>query len=55
MSGNNTLDYLIVGGSFKDLNNALYHQKKYQELGYDIIINKTEKDQYHLILGQAKF
>ena len=53
MSGNNTLDYLIVGGSFKDLNNALYHRKKYQELGYDIIINKTEKDQYHLIVGQA--
>ena len=27
--------------------------EKISELGYDIIINKTEKDQYHLIIGQA--
>lgn len=52
--GNITLDYLIIGGSYKNKYNALNQQKKYQEKGYNFMIIKAKNGRYHLILEQAK-
>ena len=53
ISGNNTLDYLIVGGSYEEMNNALSQQKVYQALGYAAQVIKTEKNLYQVIVEQA--
>ena len=53
ISGNSTLDYLIIGGSYRDINNALLRQKTFKELGYPAETKKTEEDHYQVIVAEA--
>ena len=50
---NNTLDYLIVGGSFGNMSNALNQQKVFVGLGYAAEIRKTASNQHQVIVDQA--
>ena len=51
--GNTTLDYLIVSGSYNNIENALIHQKNLEALGYNPEIKKTNENLYQVIVSQA--
>ena len=53
IAGNNSLDYLIVGGSFEAMNNAQDQQKIFQALGFPTQIKKAGRNRYQVIVGQA--
>lgn len=53
ITGNSPLDYLVIGGSFGEMNNALNHQKAIEALGYFPKINKTNENLYQVIVGEA--
>lgn len=53
VSGNTTLDYLILGGSYVVYENALLKQKTFNALGYKAKIEKTNKGLYRVIVGQT--
>ena len=50
---NHTLDYLIIGGSFKEITNALDQQKIFEALGFASQIKKTEGNLHQVIVGQT--
>ena len=53
VSGNTTLDYLILGGSYVVYENVLLKQKTFNALGYKAKIEKTTKGLYRVIVGQT--
>ena len=53
VSGNTTLDYLILGGSYVVYDNALLKQKTFNDLGYKAEIEKTNKGLYRVIVEQT--
>ena len=53
VSGNTTLDYLILGGSYTVYDNALLKQKIFNALGYKAEIEKINKGLYRIIVEQT--
>jgi outer membrane protein OmpA-like peptidoglycan-associated protein len=52
-AGNTTLDYMIISGSFGDINNAVQQQKKFETIGYPAEVKKTKGNLYQVIVDQA--
>ena len=50
---NTTLDYLIVSGSYNNIENALNHQKSLEALGFNPEIKETNKTLYQVIVDQV--
>jgi outer membrane protein OmpA-like peptidoglycan-associated protein len=54
LAGNSTLDFLIISGSYGDINNAVHQQKDFEVLGYPAEVKKTKENLYQVIVDQAK-
>ena len=54
LAGNSTLDFLIISGSYGDINNAAHQQKGFEALGYPAEVKKTKENLYQVIVDQAK-
>ena len=53
IEGNNTLDYLIIAGSFTNMKDALNQKKVFEGLGFDVEISKAAEKKFRVIVDQA--
>ena len=53
IEGNNTLDFLIIAGSFPTMKDALKQKKVFEELSFDVQISKAAENKFRVIVGQA--
>ena len=53
IEGNNTLDYLIIAGSFPNMKDALNQKKVFEGLGFDVEISKAAENKFRVIVDQA--
>ena len=53
LAANSTLDYMIIGGSYVDINNAERQQRGFEALGYLAKVKKNKENLYQVIVDQS--